>query len=232
VRLIYENGQRIGFDPVGHYIYLWRHGEIDRYVGKGIYGRWASHTKPNRNDMNQRKYRYFLQHLPVMTYFIIVDGLVEKDAGELEIVEIDRRGLEVDGTGTLLNARRGSVVNGPRGKRDLKDMSQSHQLWVKLKQLGPFTPNAVLRRAGRALLGNPKRGSGASYLDHYPPPGETTTVGELMAKGRADNFTDRDQHEHLAWDFVHGFIELTLPDGQEVAPGHILPTWDLVRSQI
>jgi hypothetical protein len=121
-----------------------------------------------------------------------------------------------------------SVFNGPRGKRDLKDMSQSHQLWVKLKRLGPFTPNAVLRRAGRALRGNPKRGSGASYLDHYPAPGETTTVGELMAKGRMDGFKDRAQHEHLAWDFVHGFIELTLPDGEMVAPGHILPTWELL----
>jgi hypothetical protein len=232
MRLIYARGQRVGPDPVGCYVYLWRHGEIDRYVGKGANGRWAAHTKPDRNDSNQHKYRYFLNHLPEMACFIIAEGLAaEADVGELEIAEINRRGLEADGTGTLLNDRRGSVINGPRGKRDLKDTTLPYQRYIKLKRQGPFTPNAVLWRAGRALTGNPKKpGSpGASYLNHYPPPGETTTVGEMLAKGRADGFRDKDQHAHLGWDFVHGFIELALPEGESVVPGHILPTRELVE---
>jgi hypothetical protein len=231
LRLIYARGQRVGPDPVGYYVYLWRHGDIDRYVGRGANGRYAAHAKPDRNDVNQRKYRYFLENLPEMTCFVIAEGLAsEKAAGELEIAEIDQRGFEVDGTGTLLNMRRGSVVNGPRGKRDIRSMSRQYQLWVKLKKLGHFTPNALLWRAGRALTGNPKRpnSSGAAYLNHYPPPGETTTVGELLAKGRADGFKDKDQLAHLAWDVAHGFIELALPDGETVVPGHILPTRELL----
>ena len=33
MRLIYERSQRVGPDPVDYYVYLWRDGEIDRYVG-------------------------------------------------------------------------------------------------------------------------------------------------------------------------------------------------------
>jgi hypothetical protein len=159
-----------------------------------------------------------------------VECRAEADAGEREIAEIDWRGLEVDGTGTLLSDRRGSVINGPRDKRDLNDIPVSNQLCMKLKQLGPFTPNAVLRRAGLALTGNPKKpdSPGASYLNLYPPPGETTTIAELLAKGREDGFRDKSQHDHLRWDYVHGFIELTLLDGESVMPGHILPTRELV----
>ena len=105
------------------------HGETGRYVGHGAKRRWAAHRKPDRNDSNQRKYHYFRKHLPEMTCFIIVEGLgAEADAAEREIAEIDQRGLEVDGTGTLLNDRRGSVIKGPRGKRDLKDTPIPYQL--------------------------------------------------------------------------------------------------------
>ena len=75
MRLIYERDQRVGPDPVGYYVYLWRHGDIDRYVGKGANGRWAAHTKRGRNDSNQPKSRYFKEHLPEMTCFIIAEGL-------------------------------------------------------------------------------------------------------------------------------------------------------------
>ena len=34
---------------------------------------------------------------------------------------------------------------------------------------------------------------------------------------------DKDQHANLASDFVHGFIELALPEDESVVPGHILP---------
>jgi hypothetical protein len=122
--------------------------------------------------------------------------------------------------------RRGSVISGPRSKRNRKK-----RLDQKLKLQGPWTPNAVLRRAGRALTGNPKPSNtpGGSYIDqHYPPPGDTTTVAELIAKGRADGFTDNDQYGHLCWDFGRGFIEVALPDGELVVPGHILPTRELL----
>ena len=39
---------------------------------------------------------------------------------------------------------------------------------------------------------------------------------------------DKDQHANLASDFVHGFIELALPEGESVVPGHILPARELV----
>jgi hypothetical protein len=229
MRQIYPLDQRVGPDPVGYYVYLWRHGDIDRYVGKGTNGRWEAHTKPRRSDHNQSKYRYFLQHRLDMDCFIIAEGLAtEADAGELEIVEIDRRGLEADGTGTLLNDRRGSVINRPRGERDRKKRLRLDQ---KLKLQGPWSPNAVLRRGGKALKGNPKPSNspGGSYIDqHYPPPGETTTIGELFAKARADGFTDNDQYGHLCWDFERAFIEVALPDEELVMPGHILPTRELL----
>jgi hypothetical protein len=154
MRLIYARDQRVGPDPVGYYVYLWRHDEIDRYVGKGANGRWVAHAKPDRNDANQRKYRYFLKHLPEMTCFIIAEGLAaEADVGELEIAEIDLRGLEADGTGTLLNDRRGSVINGPRGR------PQGHP-----------TPSSALHQAEAARPFHPERGALArrSCLDRQP----------------------------------------------------------------
>lgn len=34
MRIVFQNGKQVGTDPINHYVYLWRHGEIDCYVGK------------------------------------------------------------------------------------------------------------------------------------------------------------------------------------------------------
>jgi hypothetical protein len=203
---------------VGYYVYLWRHSVIDRYVGKGTGNRWAAHAKAGTYS-TQRKDDYFGQHLSEMTCFIIVEGMTaEAGAAEREITEIDQRGLEVYGTGTLLNDRRGSVINGPRGRRDPQNLPIQNQLWKRLMARGRFTPNAILWRIGAALIGNPKKpGSrGALYLELYPPSRQTTTVAELLGG-------------HLKWDYVHSFIELALPAGESTMPGYILPTSDARR---
>jgi hypothetical protein len=223
MRLVYEGSKTVGPKPVNHYVYLWRHGEIDRYVGAGKNREWATHTKPDCHDY-EPKCNYFLEHLPGMTCSIIAEGLSLVDAFALELKEIDRIGLLVDRTGTLLNARRGSVITGPRGKRDLGDTSPSYQRYRKRKEQGRITLNAVLRRASNHLK---KWGSpGARYQKLYPPLGETTTVEKLLAKGLAQKppFTATAQHNHLLWDFDHDYIAFELPDGEVVMPGYIFPT--------
>ena len=64
------------------------------------------------------------------------------------------------------------------------------------------------------MTGNPKtpRSPGAAYLNLYPPAGQTITIGDLLATGRANGFKDKEQIAHLAWDLMHGFITL---DGKE-----------------
>jgi hypothetical protein len=53
-----------------------------------------------------------------MTCFILAEGFAnEMEAYERELDEIDARGLEANGTGTLLNERGGSVIDGSRLKR-------------------------------------------------------------------------------------------------------------------
>jgi response regulator RpfG family c-di-GMP phosphodiesterase len=44
------------------------------YVGRGTGHRWKAHAKPKPNDSNQRKSKYFGNHGPEMTCFLIVDG--------------------------------------------------------------------------------------------------------------------------------------------------------------
>jgi hypothetical protein len=214
MRLIYDRGQRIGPFPVGRYIYLWRHGSIDRYVGKGNNGRWSAHLKAAPNDANQRKTRYFMKHGPELSCYLIAEDL-ESDwvAAQREIAEIDLRGLERDGKGTLLNDRRGSVVPGPRRPVRAQEAGlsgyQQFKALLKRNQL-LLVPVAVFRRAGRALNGNPKSPNcaGAMYLDLYPPAGQTITVADMLAKGRALGIKDKAQLGHLAWDLDHGFIEI------------------------
>jgi hypothetical protein len=229
MRLIYERGQEVGPRPAGYYVYVWRHDENNtEYVGSGRKHRWKDHTKPNRSDDNQKKDRYFRKHLQAMTCSIIIEGLAtEADAREREEIERDLR--ERAGT-HLLNKRRVACITGPRGKRDLSSRSVPNQLWVRLRNLlreHPITPNAILRR--RVGGGYEKRGGGAEYMKLYPAPGESIMVADMLARGRADEFRDRDQRGHLAWDFVHGFFDLILPEGETIHPGHCLPSEEMVR---
>jgi hypothetical protein len=47
MRLIYEKGRPIGPDPIGHYVYLWRDGDKDIYVGQGVAYRCRRKPPPN-----------------------------------------------------------------------------------------------------------------------------------------------------------------------------------------
>jgi hypothetical protein len=66
--------------PAEWYIYLWRHGEIDRYAGRGKGLRWKAHASPKVSDSNQRKADYFRKYLTEMTCFLIAEGL-DRDRG-------------------------------------------------------------------------------------------------------------------------------------------------------
>jgi hypothetical protein len=172
------------------------------YVGRGTGHRWKAHAKPKPNDSNQRKSKYFGNYGP--------------EAADREVAEIDQRGLQVDGTGTLLNDRRGSAIYGSRGKRAFTDLPVPTQRWM-IRKRQPIPLTAILRRAGPALTGNPKRSGcpGAVYIDRfYPPPGEAVTIAKLLAKGRDAGYTDKQQLDHIAWDHSHGFVELTVSDGE------------------
>jgi hypothetical protein len=73
MRLIYDCGQQVSPDPVGCYVYLWRHGGVGRYVGKGIHGRWREHLKPKRNDANKLEPAAMLEHTEQHRYKLIED---------------------------------------------------------------------------------------------------------------------------------------------------------------
>jgi hypothetical protein len=86
----------------------------------------AREAKPN--DSNQRKSKYFGNYGPEMTCFLIVDGLTAPEAADREVAEIDQRGLQVDGTGTLLKAWLGHLratrqarIHGPSGPHSTLD---------------------------------------------------------------------------------------------------------------
>ena len=147
LRLIYDKGQRVGPDPVDYYVYLWRGGKIDRYVGKGKGDQWRTHLKTSANDSNQLKMRYFRRYKDKIACFIIVENLTEVDAGDRECAEIDRRGLKKNGTGTLLNDRRGSAIYGPRGKRAFTDLPVPTQRWMIRKRTDPADRHTAARRS-------------------------------------------------------------------------------------
>jgi len=153
MRMIWHLGQRVGPDPIGYAVYLYRHGEIDRYVGKGVRQRWKAHLKLDPNTDNWDWYEYRCKHLHEMSCFIIAEGTELKTAteqAEREIVEIDRRGLACDGTGTLLNARRGSVDKGraPRGQRT-SPVSLRWAACLALTGDGPMARRGRARWRGR-----------------------------------------------------------------------------------
>jgi hypothetical protein len=104
MRLIYEKGRTVGPDPIGHYVYLWRDGDTDKYVGQGVAYRWQHHLK--RGDP------YFLARGADMSCSILHEKLSVVEAGRLETHEIRCR----TGSGTLLNKTGGSIVE-PRKVR-------------------------------------------------------------------------------------------------------------------
>jgi hypothetical protein len=175
MRLIFENSRQVGADPVNHFIYLWRHGAIDRYVGKGRNGRWAAHTRPNPDhpeDRNEPKSRYFLAHLAETSCFILAEGLRTDEANERETVEIRFRGYLANGTGTLLSAWRGSfVAPKPRAaQRPAPTWKETHAAkrlrceaaYARARALG--LSEAEVRSAGTGMHANSLRGKIAHAL--------------------------------------------------------------------
>jgi hypothetical protein len=228
MRLIYERGQTVGPNPTGGYVYLWSHDGVPRYVGRGSQGRWSAHLIPTRDDFPPRR-RYFEQYLPEMACWILKDSLSDAEEAQLEIDTIDRHGFDADGTGKLLNARRGSVVSTSRGSGNKKAFYI--RLWRRLKKEGKIAPNAVIERL---IDHNPKKNGpmGPSYsyenFELYPAPGERVTVAEHNAKAFNEGFTARQQHEHLTYDATNGFIAVTLSEDAPLGPGFIVPTKDLL----
>ena len=84
MRLIYEKGRPVGPDPIGHYVYLWRDGDRDIYVGQGVAYRWEHHLKP-------RDPKDFLAPSANMSCSILHENLSIVEAGRLETHEIRRR---------------------------------------------------------------------------------------------------------------------------------------------
>jgi hypothetical protein len=222
MRLIYADGRRVGPDPKGHYVYLWRD-DADRYVGRGVNGRWAAHLKFGAQSSNQIKGKYFVDNAAKLSCYILAEGLPDEGASAtIEMDEIVRRRAG----GTLLNDKNGSAFYGRAapGKRTTPHTPQ-YQVVLDSRKKGHITPNALLRRAGRALNGNPKKAGsgGARYIDLYPPAGQVITVGDMYARGRAEGFTDGNNRGNQVWDWDHGFIEIWLPEGESVLPGYFLP---------
>jgi hypothetical protein len=98
MRLIYEKGRHVGKDPIGHYVYLWCHGDTNIYVGQGVAYRWEHPLGPD--DPNAR---YFLTHHTEMSCVIINERLSTVEAGRLEIDAIARHK-------PLLNRTGGSTI--------------------------------------------------------------------------------------------------------------------------
>jgi hypothetical protein len=228
MRLIYQNGQRVGPNPAGYYVYLWRRGADDIYVGRGggSAGRWSDHLAASPNDDNQRKARYFAQHKGEMDAFIIVEGLAsEAEAAAREDAEKVAR----DSGGTLLNKRAAAAFYGraPNGQRTSPNPFDN-RLWRRLKKEGRFAPNALVW----ALVADCDRKDGVGGRRHfetvYPPIGERITVAEVLKRGADEGFTPGQQRDHMACDFCRGLIGIALPDGETLTPGDVVPTKALV----
>jgi hypothetical protein len=225
MRLIYQHGQKIGPNPKRFYVYLWSHNGLARYVGKGggSHGRWSDHLlRPNRSSDFPLKYRGFREHGHEMTCHVLAEGLKEDEAAQSESIEIDRHGLLADETGTLWNRQRTSTAPAARTRAE-KPWSRAKfnvRLWRQLMAEGPFTPGATIRRV---INHNPKKEGSAERqnFDLYPPPGEPVSVADHNDRAFKDHFTKTNQRGHLAWNYVHGFVAVTLPDSETVVPNHI-----------
>lgn len=209
MRLIYEGGQKIGYDPIGYYVYLWRHGDIDRYVGKGVNDRWLSHATPQPNDNNQRKYRYFRDNLGEMSCLIIAEGLAEQDAFLREIADIDRRGLA-----TLVNHRRGSNGPGVRRGKGTKYVSTTnhHHACVTCPDFPHGASLRFLRGDNPWGIGSPGREFYAVLLNKQP-----ATIGEALDFAAIAGWKAKEAMKHLRWLYTWGdYIAI---DGKQWAKG-------------
>jgi hypothetical protein len=199
MRIVFNNGKQVGTDPINHYVYLWRHGEIDCYVGKGVNGRWKSHTRPNShnpNDRNEPKPRYFLAHLSEMTCYITAEALRTGEANERETVEIRRRGYTADRTGTLLNAKRDASIAraarkpaGSRKKHLRQKRLAGENACAKARARGLSQPEIASASAG--MLADSRRGKIARALYYGPRPGlRGITVGITVTLYQIPDYGD------------------------------------------
>jgi hypothetical protein len=196
MRLIYQNGQQVGPEPIGLYVYLWRHNGVDRYVGKGSNGRWLSHTDPKPNDRNQKKMRYFRRFRHQMECFIVAEDVpTQIEVADLEESETRQRGLRANG-GPLLNARIGNAGRYPRHRKYTTAKGGAH---VEAWKAQPDFP----REATFQLIGsiNPWRRNSAGHrlytqiLRHAP-----TTIGEIIDRATHQlGLKANDTLGHLAW---------------------------------
>jgi hypothetical protein len=197
-RRIYNKGQ-VGPEPEGYYIYRWGPGEIGRYVGRGgggSTGRWSDHLKPSANDP-PLKMRYFRRYKKKLACFIVVENLTRAEVGDRESEEIKRHGFFWNGTGTLLNDRDGSPINGPRGKRDLRDCSGHYQAY---KAQPAFALDATIKLVSptNPWRGPPKRCPGWHFykklLSKAP-----ATVGATIELGAKAGIKAAEVQKHLRW---------------------------------
>jgi hypothetical protein len=201
MRLIYENGQKIGPDPTGCYVYLWRHREIDRYVGKGVNGRWASDATPDRSDRDQRKYHYFREHGHEMIRHILAEGLDRWEVAPRELDEIGSRGFLADGTGTLLNDPKARRAMAPRMRNESERRHQTTQHYLDFKAVS-FPETATLeyrsdKNPWRANIGG--HPFYALILAKCP-----ATTGAALDLAEAAGWRRKQAYDHLRWLYTWG----------------------------
>jgi hypothetical protein len=201
MRLIYEGGQKVGPDPVGCYVYLWRHDDIDRYVGKGVSGRWADHATPDRNDRNQRKYHYFCEHGHEMTCHILAEGLGRWEVAPRELDEIRSRGFLADGSGTLLNDPKARRVTAPRMRNEGERRHQTTQHYLDFKAVS-LPETATLEYLSDRNPWNMNTGGHPFYaliLEKRP-----TTIGGALDLSVAAGWKKKQAYDHLRWLYTWG----------------------------
>ena len=200
---------QIGDNPRGFYVYLWRHGEIDRYVGKGTNGRWRGHLNTRANDGNQLKMRYFRKYGRAMTCFIIAEDLTESAAGDLEKAEVSKRGVyqryanfpgvprAARRAGPLLNDRDGSVINGSRRKRGERaphEVSNHYRLFQAQPDFALDATFRLLSTENPWRKNCPPRRLYSLVLSKEPK-----TVREVIEGAAQLGIEPRETQRHLRW---------------------------------
>jgi hypothetical protein len=201
MRLIYQNGRQVGPEPVGCYVYLWRHGNVDRYVGRGVNSRWLSHAKPDRNDRNQSKALYFRQHGHEMTCHILAEGLDRWKVGEREWNEIESRGCLIDDGGPLLNDPKARRAVAPRMRNESERRHQTTQHYLDFKSVA-FPETATLKyRSDRNPWKENTGGHPFYALILKERPG---TIGEALDLAEAAGWGRKQAYDHLRWLYTWG----------------------------